>query len=74
MVWAIVDDGGDMVTETVADHPHAAWHRYVQSERAVDREDAVTKVLAAQERGFTCERLLVEDAGTMLTQVVRRSA
>jgi hypothetical protein len=72
MIWAIVDEDGQVLTDTFADHPNKAWHRFIQNEGARDKEDAVTKVLEAQTRGWTCERLLVEDAHKRLTMVSSR--
>lgn len=60
MQWAIVDHTGQIVPDTFADHHDAAWHRYIQVMGAVDKEDAVTKVFAAQRMGVSCECLKVQ--------------
>lgn len=59
MVWAIVDKTGMPMTETFANHHDEAWHRFIQENGAVDREDAVTMVLQALRSGLTCECLSV---------------
>lgn len=71
MVWAIIGHDGMPIIETFAPHNLAAWHRYIQVNGAVDKEDAVTMVLEAQRSGMICQCLAVRAEQAQALRIAR---
>lgn len=67
MVWAIIGHDGF----TFAPHSIAAWHRYIQVNGAIDKEDAVTMVLTAQRSGMICQCLEVRAGAAPALRIAR---